>query len=910
MLDSFNHIDQVIVFIYLLSCIVIGFLKKGTVTNIKQYALGGTGYPIIVLVATIFATNIGAGSTIGAIDKVYSMGIIFVIAQLTEPLLWVISLKIFPKGIERFKGCISLSDIMEKLYSKPGRWVLNISLIFFSIALIGAQVTAIGNIFSYSFDISHVQGVLIGFSVLIAYSTLGGIRAVAFTDLIQFFIFYVAIPLACSNAFNKVGGIDGLLEKLPKSSYEFHFTMENISLLSSMIIYFIMPQISGTFIQRFLMAGTAQNLKKTFYIITLIHIPLVIIICLIGFIMKAINPNIESNFITFYFIQNYLPIGLSGLLIAGLLSVIMSTTDSHLNTMGVLVAHDIAKKLFPKISDKVELNIARIAVVLISAFSILFAIKFKTIINLLWVAANFWDPICMIPIVAGMLGFRTSSGVFIVSVICAITTTTIAAYIQGEFATISMCSGLLGSAIGLFFTHYLRVGFLNTKSLFKKLMPIVYYIADKITVIKLLFINRRKRIFFSYDNNTQVKTEYYLFAIFIVITYSIPIVIGNLREHHYCIEIMYLIAIALCCILCTFSYWPITWQKKYLKLYWWATLLYCLPCISSYILLITNVGNFWLLKFTLSTFLLAILVRWKVFFCLFFIGIIMGLLFYFIFHFNTNIKLQLYETYLIGYLYAFISLIGIVFVRSRDILIAKKVILEQFFGNYVANKMNAPLINIKNIIHDIKKSCDEVYNNTTFIKDKNEYEVSISNHTYKHLFFSLPKKLDFYSKKAKRDTESLLAVLKDPVYRKGQMKRDICSLLDGILDEYGLTEKQKEYLQIKRYSNFYIRASDYGFKQVIFNILQFIFNHISQEDVLIIRLKDDSIYFESNNMLLSDEDVFDNFKFSIFDEDEEMNLGSSLSYCKGFMENLGGSLVLYCSYNEMIKIILKFPSFE
>ena len=167
--------------------------------------------------------------------------------------------QIFGKNIDQFNGCLSISDVMGKLYGETGRWITNTAAMVLSFGAVGIQVLATGYIFNYFLGMSHLNGILIGMGVLVCYSTFGGVRAVALTDVFQFFVFFVAIPVACIFALDDIGGFEGLVEKLPPDHLTIDLTSQNIWLFLSLMIYNLTPLVGGAFIQRFLIA---QNSKQ------------------------------------------------------------------------------------------------------------------------------------------------------------------------------------------------------------------------------------------------------------------------------------------------------------------------------------------------------------------------------------------------------------------------------------------------------------------------------------------------------------------------------------------------------------------------------------------------------------------------------------------------------------------------
>ena len=114
-MGKLHIIDISIVGIYLLLCLAIGLYKSTKIKTIKEYAIGNKDFSTIVIISTIFATYVSAGATIGATEAIYRNGLIYALALFFAPLNWLLVKNIYAKN-KQFKGCISISEIMKKLY--------------------------------------------------------------------------------------------------------------------------------------------------------------------------------------------------------------------------------------------------------------------------------------------------------------------------------------------------------------------------------------------------------------------------------------------------------------------------------------------------------------------------------------------------------------------------------------------------------------------------------------------------------------------------------------------------------------------------------------------------------------------------------------------------------------------------
>lgn len=458
-------VDLIIVITYLMACILIALYKSKSINTLKEYTLGNGSFSDIIIITTLFATDMGATLTIGSVEKVYMFGVFFAITRMLMPVTWFAMVWIYGKNISQFRGCMSISDIMELLYGPVGRWITNIASVLVSISILALQATAMGYVLNYFFKIPDSFGVIVSVLSLVIYSAFGGIRAVAITDVFQCIVFMIAIPITCAIAYHDIGEYNGIVQSLPKEMLTLNINKENILLFSGFIFYNLLPQSCGTFIQRFLISKDTKQLTKCMKIVAILHIPLAIIICAIGFMIKVKAPDISPTTAFIYFIENYVSIGVKGLIISGILAVIMSTADSWLNTTSVLTVHDIVRKLIP-LTEKQALISVKIMTFSIGILAILLTLTGKGIIELGLLASSFWEPLMLVPLAVGFLKFRTNNKSFMSSTIFAISFTAISGYIVGDLAATSLMCGVFGSAIGLFGMHYWQVhqGTLNIQT--------------------------------------------------------------------------------------------------------------------------------------------------------------------------------------------------------------------------------------------------------------------------------------------------------------------------------------------------------------------------------------------------------------------------------------------------------------
>ena len=220
--------------------------------------------------------------------------------------------------------------------------------------------------FPYFFGISYVISVSIGVGVIIVYAAFGGIRAVTFTDVIQFSVLIVAIPITFSIGVDMVGGVHGIINSVPREKLTLFPEGQDQLRFYSLFFVFILPYMNPALVQRLLMGRSTQQNRRALIISALGRIPYYSMVAILGLVAFILEPTLQPDMAFPYLVNQILPVGIKGLVIAGVLAVIMSTADSFLHVTGLLLTHDVIRPITGlKTNSKKELVVTRIVTVVI-----------------------------------------------------------------------------------------------------------------------------------------------------------------------------------------------------------------------------------------------------------------------------------------------------------------------------------------------------------------------------------------------------------------------------------------------------------------------------------------------------------------------------------------------------------------
>lgn len=401
------NIDLIIIISYLIITSIVGIYYSKSNENLGVYALGGKKFPTIILSTTIFATYASSSGLYILISKGYLDGAYYIFPILGQFISLYFSAYYLAPKIRNFENILSVSELMGKIYSQRIRVISTIPIFIMCAGYMAIQVRVVASTFSFFADIDNNISTILVTTILILYSAFGGVRAVTFTDFLQFITFTIALPVIF---YNVIIDVDILRNFENRELFLDHFiNLDNkkFSYYLTISAYFLIPTLSPPVIQRMLMARNNSQVRKSFINATNMYLIYSVIVVLMGSFIYVLNQNIDENNIIAYLIEKYSFPGIKGIFIISILAMAMSTADSFLNSSSVCFANDFCVPL--KIIGKNKtLFISKLFSIFVGLFSIIIALLYNDLIEMILFVASFYAPIITIPLLLALLGFSFS----------------------------------------------------------------------------------------------------------------------------------------------------------------------------------------------------------------------------------------------------------------------------------------------------------------------------------------------------------------------------------------------------------------------------------------------------------------------------------------------------------------------
>lgn len=374
----------IIIVLYFAGMLGVGFIFNRKVSSDMDYFLAKDKLGPAAIGFSFSATQMSGSTYLGAVGQCKVLGYNFIpaaIASASAPWFsYVLVGDRMRKVSSRLKS-VTLSDVFEARYSKSASLLSVVIILVASIPMIAAQLKAAANSFEVLLGIPYWAGLLIFGGIVILYTVLGGMFAVAWTDLIQGIIMIAGFAILAPVAVSAAGGFANMhaqYAQINPAGMGFTGVMPLLWVVSGFWVYGFF-QIGGSpaSTTRFLITSDDKTLKKAMVYSVGFQSFIYICFTLIAIAAGVLLPALENTDMTVpMLMQNLLPPIVGGIVLAAALGAMMSTIDSILLMSGSLVTNNIYVKLMHGESDsKKGLTISRVVTLVIGLLGVVVAIN-------------------------------------------------------------------------------------------------------------------------------------------------------------------------------------------------------------------------------------------------------------------------------------------------------------------------------------------------------------------------------------------------------------------------------------------------------------------------------------------------------------------------------------------------------
>lgn len=375
--------------VYLLILLAIGLWGGRESGSVSGYFVAGKKLPSWVIAFSSNTTGESAWLLLGLTGMGYTMGAhafwIILGEVLGISLAWTFVARPFKEYTDRFDS-ITVPDYLESRFRDKAhvlRWISVVIILSMVTAYTAAQLTASGKAFGSFLGLSYSAGVFIGAAVILYYTTVGGFKAVAYSDLLQGVLMFaclvtlpiVAIPAA--GGWTEVMGAlhtedPALLKPMGSFGFSVPGVISAVGFVGIGLAFLGAPQLLTRFI-------SARDQKQ------IVEGGFIAVICVIGFDVGAILSGMAGRILFPGLLDpetilpemsaSLFPAIFTGIFLVVVLAAIMSTVDSLLILASSAVVRDIVQQVFnPGWSERRLSLYGKLVTVVIGAGAIVMAL--------------------------------------------------------------------------------------------------------------------------------------------------------------------------------------------------------------------------------------------------------------------------------------------------------------------------------------------------------------------------------------------------------------------------------------------------------------------------------------------------------------------------------------------------------
>ena len=385
-----------------------------------QFTSGGGKLPSWVVGMSIFATFVSSISFLALPGKAYMSNWNAFVFSVSIPIAAILAVKFFVP-LYRGIGSISAYNYLELRFGTWARIYASACYILTQLMRTGAILLLLALPLNALFGWNVKTIIIVTGIAVTAYSMLGGIQAVIWTDAIQGIILIVgALVCALLLTFSMPEG-PGQLFDIAIANHKFSLGSFSASLTDStfwvVLIYglFINLQnygIDQNYVQRYMTTSTDKEAKSSAMFGALLYVPVSVIFFYIGtalFSYYTAQPDLlpaelkvpgSGDKVFPHFIVNGLPIGITGLLIASIFAAGMSTVATSVNSTATIILSDYYKRYFNKnANEKSSMKVLYTSSLIFGALGIIIALSLvgvESVLDAWWGLASIFS--------GGMLG--------------------------------------------------------------------------------------------------------------------------------------------------------------------------------------------------------------------------------------------------------------------------------------------------------------------------------------------------------------------------------------------------------------------------------------------------------------------------------------------------------------------------
>jgi SSS family solute:Na+ symporter len=384
--------------VYITIMIVVGIHASKKADSAVDFIVAGRSLPLWLCTATVIATWFGGGILIGVAGAAYDGGLLGVIADPFGATLCLVLLGLFFVRIFRRLKYFTWVELIEHRFGRTASLIASLGGLASSLFWVAGMLVAFGIVFETLTGVPKNIGIVGGSVVVVLYTMMGGMLAVALTDFLQLLIIAVGLVILLVAVLVDAGGWSPIAMQLPENAFRMlpieHTGEQWLNYLRAWLIFGLADVASQALIGRALSARSEQVAQRAFIYGALGYLGFAMIPVMLGISASVLLPGLadSESVIPALAFEHLHPVAVA-IFVGAILAAIMSSCDSSLLASSSILSTNLLPFVRPDPSDHLQLLVARWGILACGIFAVGAALNaqvvFQTVLdaNLLMLSA-------------------------------------------------------------------------------------------------------------------------------------------------------------------------------------------------------------------------------------------------------------------------------------------------------------------------------------------------------------------------------------------------------------------------------------------------------------------------------------------------------------------------------------------
>jgi SSS family transporter len=366
--------------IYIVLMFMVAAYASKRAHSAVDFIVAGRRMPMFLLTATIIATWFGGGAMMGSSGAAYDDGLLGVIADPFGATLALLFIGLFFARFFRRLRLMTFIELMEQRYGKTVATIATFTHVVGGIGWVAGMLIAFGLVFESLTGTPMHVGIIVGCAIVVTYTMIGGLWAVALTDLIQVVIILVGVISLFIVVLIDEGGWSNIMAKVPDDMFRLT-PLENsreqwLNYVRFWLIFGLADIGSQSLLGRAMAAKSERTAQNSFYFAGFGYFAFAMMPVLLGIIATVTMPGLENSesVIPALAIKHLHPVAVS-IFVGAILAAVMSTCDSSLLASASVLSRIILPIVRRDPSDALTLRVTRWAIPVVAILAVVIALS-------------------------------------------------------------------------------------------------------------------------------------------------------------------------------------------------------------------------------------------------------------------------------------------------------------------------------------------------------------------------------------------------------------------------------------------------------------------------------------------------------------------------------------------------------